>query len=178
MRSLSGVRRPRTPDFTTSGAPAPAALPSIPARDIELNSPPSPSAAAGTASGPAADKAAATCLTYGQWLQMKVTTSAGPVRSSRLTVAPVAGSDNENAGAAVPSASMVDSMAIPARVTFLSRETTGEQPLDSDKRLRKGSRLDFEITQLRFLTPDVALVQAKGAVVKGRERNGLDVIPG
>jgi hypothetical protein len=59
-------------------------------------------------------------------------------------------------------------MAIPARVTFLSREATGEQPLDSDKRLRKGSRLDFEITQLRFLTPDAARVQAKGAVVKPR----------
>jgi uncharacterized protein (TIGR02246 family) len=28
--------------------------------------------------------------------------------------------------------------------------------------------LDFEITQLRFLTPDVALVHAKGAVAKGR----------
>jgi hypothetical protein len=34
-------------------------------------------------------------------------------------VAPVAGSDNENAGAAVPSASMVDSMAMPARVAFV-----------------------------------------------------------
>src|SRR6516225_3749709 len=119
-------------------------------------------------SRPSSASPAATCLTYGQWLQMKVTTSAGPVRSSRLTVAPVAGSDNENAGAAVPSASMVDSMAIPVRVTFLSREATGEQPLDSVKRLLKGSRLDFEITQLRFLTPDVALVHAKGAVVKGR----------
>ena len=32
----------------------------MPASDIELSSPPSPSAAAGTASGPAADKAAAT----------------------------------------------------------------------------------------------------------------------
>ena len=41
------------------------ALPSMPARDIELSSPPSPSAAAGTASGPAADNAAATVLIAG-----------------------------------------------------------------------------------------------------------------
>lgn len=34
------------------------------------------------------------------------------------------------------------------------------------KKFLKGSRLDFEITQLRFLTPDVALVHAKGAVSK------------
>jgi hypothetical protein len=46
------------------------------------------------------------------------------VRSSRLTVAPVAGSGSENAGAAVPRASMVDSMAMSARVTFLRREAT------------------------------------------------------
>jgi uncharacterized protein (TIGR02246 family) len=38
------------------------------------------------------------------------------------------------------------------------------------KKFLKGSRLEFEITQLRFLTPDVALVHAKGAVVKGRGR--------
>ena len=59
---------------------------------------------------------AATCWTYGQWLQMKVTTSAAPVSSSRLTVAPVAGSGSANGGAGVPSASMVDSVAMPARV--------------------------------------------------------------
>jgi uncharacterized protein (TIGR02246 family) len=35
----------------------------------------------------------------------------------------------------------------------------------------KGSRLHTEITQLRFLTPDVALIHAKAAVVKrGRRR--------
>ncbi|MGV9674688.1 SgcJ/EcaC family oxidoreductase [Nocardia sp. NPDC003482] len=35
---------------------------------------------------------------------------------------------------------------------------------------QKGSRLDGEITSLRFVTPDVALVHGKGAVVKGRGR--------
>ena len=45
------------------------------------------------------------------------------------------------------------------------------------KKFLKGSRLQFEITQLRFLTPDVALVQAKGAVVKG-EGDGVGAIPG
>src|SRR5271166_1133601 len=96
-------------------------------------------------SRPSAASPAATCLTYGQWLQMKVTTSAEPARSSRLTVAPVAGSGSVNGGAGVPRASMVDSVAMPARVD-----------------------------ELRFLMPDVALVQAKGAVVKGgrrRQRN-------
>ena len=39
-------------------------------------------------SRPSAASPATTCLTYGQWLQMKVTTRAGPVSSSRLTVVP------------------------------------------------------------------------------------------
>ena len=66
LRSLSGVRRPRTPLLaTTVGAPAPIALPSIPAAGIELNMLPSAIAAAGKASGPAADKAAATVLIAG-----------------------------------------------------------------------------------------------------------------
>src|SRR6516165_9373629 len=47
---------------------------------------------------------------------MKVTTSAGPVSSSRLTVAPVAGSGSANGGAGVPRASMVDSVAMSASV--------------------------------------------------------------
>jgi hypothetical protein len=53
----------------------------------------------------------------------------------------VAASSLMNGGAGVPRASMVDSVAMPARVD-----------------------------ELRFLTPDVALVQAKGAVVKGGRR--------
>src|SRR6201988_4751458 len=66
LRSLSGVRRPRTPLLaTTVGAPAPIALPSTPAAGMELNMPASAIAAAGTASGPAADNAAATVLIAG-----------------------------------------------------------------------------------------------------------------
>src|SRR5947209_17035555 len=66
FNSFSGVMRPRTPlPDTRVGAPAPIALPSIPATDIELNSPTSPSAAGGTMSDPAADSAAATVLTAG-----------------------------------------------------------------------------------------------------------------
>ncbi|UAK33620.1 SgcJ/EcaC family oxidoreductase [Nocardia asteroides] len=34
----------------------------------------------------------------------------------------------------------------------------------------KGTRLDGEITQFRFLTPDVAVVHGKGAVLKGKQR--------
>ena len=49
----------------SAGSPPPRALPSIPATDIELTRPPSPRAAAGTASGPAADSAAATVLMAG-----------------------------------------------------------------------------------------------------------------
>ncbi|MFE3001218.1 SgcJ/EcaC family oxidoreductase [Nocardia sp. NPDC059246] len=34
----------------------------------------------------------------------------------------------------------------------------------------KGTRLDGEITGLRFVTPDVAVVHGRGAVVKGKRR--------
>lgn len=34
----------------------------------------------------------------------------------------------------------------------------------------KGTRLDGEITRFRFLTPDVAVVHGKGAVLKGKQR--------
>lgn len=34
----------------------------------------------------------------------------------------------------------------------------------------KGTRLDGEITQLRFLSPDVAVIHSKGAVLKGKQR--------
>src|SRR4051794_3961356 len=47
---------------------------------------------------------------------MKVTTSAGPVRSSRLMVAPVPGWGSANGGADVPMASIVDSVAMSASV--------------------------------------------------------------
>ena len=38
------------------------------------------------------------------------------------------------------------------------------------KKFLNGARLDFEIIQLRFLTPDVALIHAKGGVTKGARR--------
>ncbi|MCI4674063.1 SgcJ/EcaC family oxidoreductase [Candidatus Mycolicibacterium alkanivorans] len=38
------------------------------------------------------------------------------------------------------------------------------------KKLLRGSRLDTDITQLRFLTPDVALIHATAVVAKGSRR--------
>jgi uncharacterized protein (TIGR02246 family) len=38
------------------------------------------------------------------------------------------------------------------------------------EKFQKGSHLDGAITQLRFVTPDVALVHSVGAVVKGNKR--------
>src|ERR1700748_1226031 len=74
-------------------------------------------------SRPSSASPAATCCTYGQWLQMKVTTSAPPVRSFSVTVLPVAGSGSANDGAGVPRAIMVDSVAIaPAYVGITDRE--------------------------------------------------------
>src|SRR5260370_35115584 len=60
-------------------------------------------------------------------------------------------------------------------VTFLGSHYKGRGAIAASyaplfKKFLKGSRLEFEITQLRFLTPDVALVHAKGAVAKGGGR--------
>ena len=60
-------------------------------------------------------------------------------------------------------------------VTFLGSHHKGREAVAASyaplfRRLLKGSRLDFEISQLRFLTPDVALINAKGAAVKGARR--------
>jgi uncharacterized protein (TIGR02246 family) len=60
-------------------------------------------------------------------------------------------------------------------VTFLGSHHKGREAITASyvslfKRFLKGSGLDTEITQLRFLTPDVALIHAKGAVVKGAGR--------
>jgi len=51
-------------------------------------------------------------------------------------------------------------------VTFLGSHYKGREALAASyaplfKKLLKGSRLNTEITQLRFLTPDVALIQRK-----------------
>jgi uncharacterized protein (TIGR02246 family) len=61
-------------------------------------------------------------------------------------------------------------------VTFLGSHCRGRDVIAASyvpllTKLLKGSRLHTEITQLRFLTPDVALIHAKAAVVKtGRRR--------
>jgi uncharacterized protein (TIGR02246 family) len=56
------------------------------------------------------------------------------------------------------------------------REAIAASHVSLLKEFLKGSRLDTQITQLRFLTPDVALIHAKGAVVKGHG-GGIDAIP-
>jgi uncharacterized protein (TIGR02246 family) len=61
-------------------------------------------------------------------------------------------------------------------VTFLGSHYQGRDAITTSyvplfAKLLKGSRLRTEVTQLRFLTPDVALIHAKAAVVKsGRRR--------
>lgn len=60
-------------------------------------------------------------------------------------------------------------------VTFLGSHYKGREAIAASyvplfKKLLKGSRLNTEITQLRFLTPDVALIHAKAAVVKAAAR--------
>jgi uncharacterized protein (TIGR02246 family) len=60
-------------------------------------------------------------------------------------------------------------------VTFLGSHYKGCEAIAASyvplfRKLLKGSRLNIEITQLRFLTPDVALIQANAAVIKGTQR--------
>ncbi|HEX3593300.1 MAG TPA: SgcJ/EcaC family oxidoreductase [Pseudonocardiaceae bacterium] len=60
-------------------------------------------------------------------------------------------------------------------VTFVGSHYRGHAAIEGCHiplftKFRKGSRLDAEITGLRFLSPDVALVHAKGAVVSGTKR--------
>ena len=62
-------------------------------------------------------------------------------------------------------------------VTFLGSHYKGSAAIAASyvplfKKVLKGSRLELEITQLRFLTPDVAIIHAKGAVLKGKRRRG------
>jgi uncharacterized protein (TIGR02246 family) len=62
-------------------------------------------------------------------------------------------------------------------VTFLGSHHKGRDAIAASyvalfKKLLKGSRLDTAITQMKFLTPDVALIHTDAAVVKrGRRRN-------
>jgi uncharacterized protein (TIGR02246 family) len=62
-------------------------------------------------------------------------------------------------------------------VTFLGSHYKGRKAIAASyaplfKKLLKGSRLDAEITQLRFLTSDVALIQATAAVTRKSGRRG------
>lgn len=66
-------------------------------------------------------------------------------------------------------------------VTFLGSHHKGREAIAAAyaplfKKLLQGSRLDTEITQLRFLTPDVALIVANGTVVRrGRRRRRRNI---
>ncbi|MBV9515439.1 MAG: SgcJ/EcaC family oxidoreductase [Mycobacteriaceae bacterium] len=60
-------------------------------------------------------------------------------------------------------------------ITFLGSHYKGREAIAASyaplfKKLLKGSRLNTEITQLRFLTSDVALIQANADVTKGARR--------
>jgi uncharacterized protein (TIGR02246 family) len=62
-------------------------------------------------------------------------------------------------------------------VTFLGSHYTGREAIAASyvplfRKLLKGSRLKIDITRVRFLTPDVALIHANAAVVKkARQHN-------
>lgn len=60
-------------------------------------------------------------------------------------------------------------------VTFLGSHYRGREAIAAScaplfRKLLKGSRLHIEISRVRFLTPDVALVHANATVVKRRAR--------
>ncbi|RDI43932.1 SgcJ/EcaC family oxidoreductase [Nocardia mexicana] len=60
-------------------------------------------------------------------------------------------------------------------VTFLGTHHKGRADIEAShvplfEKFQKGSRQDGEITQVRFLTPDVAVVHGRGALVKGKQR--------
>lgn len=60
-------------------------------------------------------------------------------------------------------------------VTFLGSHHTGREAIAAAylplfRTLLKGTRLRIDVTQVRFLTPDVALIHADAAVVR-RQRN-------
>jgi uncharacterized protein (TIGR02246 family) len=62
-----------------------------------------------------------------------------------------------------------------AYITFLGSHYRGREAIAASyaslfKKLLKGSRLDTEIIQLRFLTPDVAAIQANASATKGARR--------
>ncbi|WP_336087493.1 SgcJ/EcaC family oxidoreductase [Nocardia sp. SSK8] len=70
-------------------------------------------------------------------------------------------------------------------VTWFGRHYTGRAAIESSHAALftsylKNSRLDGEITRLRFLTPDVAVVDGRGALLKGKQtrnrRNTKDYV--
>lgn len=61
-------------------------------------------------------------------------------------------------------------------VTFLGSHYTGRDAIAASyvplfRKLLKKTQLSIDITQVRFLTPDVALVHANASVVRGARRN-------
>ncbi len=61
-------------------------------------------------------------------------------------------------------------------ITFLGSHHVGRDAIASSyvplfKKLLKGTQLRIDITQVRFLTTDVALVHATASVVKGKRRH-------
>ena len=65
-------------------------------------------------------------------------------------------------------------------VTFLGSRHKGREAIAGSyaplfKRLLRGSHLDIDIVQVRFVTPDVALVQATAAVRKGVRRRSTRI---
>ncbi|MVU79575.1 SgcJ/EcaC family oxidoreductase [Nocardia sp. ET3-3] len=60
-------------------------------------------------------------------------------------------------------------------VTWFGQRLSGREAIDSAHaplfaKYLKGTRTDGEITSVRFVTPDVALVHGRGAVVRGRKK--------
>ncbi|MGW4245236.1 SgcJ/EcaC family oxidoreductase [Nocardia sp. NPDC004722] len=60
-------------------------------------------------------------------------------------------------------------------VTWFGQRITGRDAIESSHaplftKFLKGTRTDGEITSVRFVSPDVALVHGRGAVVKGRKK--------
>ncbi|MFC9994771.1 SgcJ/EcaC family oxidoreductase [Nocardia sp. NPDC127526] len=60
-------------------------------------------------------------------------------------------------------------------VTFFGPRYKGRADIEAMhqpvfEKWQRGTRLDGEVTAVRFLTPEVALVHGKGAVVKGKRR--------
>jgi uncharacterized protein (TIGR02246 family) len=92
----------------------------------------------------------------------------------RQAMAWAAGDPDADAGVFTPDADYV---------TFLGSHYKGREAIAASyvslfKKFLKGSRLDTEITQLRFLTPDVALIHAKRRCGEGGTATRCSRAPG